>query len=60
MENCKVNKENMTDRKEGMPQDNLQVEGKGPPHATIEALKHWAQNKAKDADEDGALRLGIR
>mmetsp|Transcript_27272 Transcript_27272/g.34825 ORF Transcript_27272/g.34825 Transcript_27272/m.34825 type:complete len:82 (-) Transcript_27272:33-278(-) len=47
----------MADRKEDMPQDDLQVEDKGPPHATIEALKRWAQNKAKDANKDGAATL---
>eukprot|EP00957_Ditylum_brightwellii_P175763 13383744-Ditylum_brightwellii.AAC.1 len=45
----------MADRKEDIPQDNLQVEDKGPPHATIEILKRWDQNKAKDASEDGAV-----
>eukprot|EP00957_Ditylum_brightwellii_P079784 6067745-Ditylum_brightwellii.AAC.1 len=43
----------MADRKEDIPQDDIQVEDKGPPHATIEASKRWAQNKAKDANEDG-------
>eukprot|EP00957_Ditylum_brightwellii_P064278 4877832-Ditylum_brightwellii.AAC.1 len=47
----------MADRKEDIAQDDLQVEDEGPPHATIEALKCWAQNKAKDADEDGAATL---
>eukprot|EP00957_Ditylum_brightwellii_P192548 14660193-Ditylum_brightwellii.AAC.1 len=47
----------MAGRKEDIPQDDLQVEDKGPPYATTEALNHWAQNKAKDASEDGAATL---
>eukprot|EP00957_Ditylum_brightwellii_P200897 15314143-Ditylum_brightwellii.AAC.1 len=47
----------MADRKEDIPQDNLQVEDKGPSHATTDTLKHWAQNKAKDANKDSAATL---
>eukprot|EP00957_Ditylum_brightwellii_P012880 973167-Ditylum_brightwellii.AAC.1 len=47
----------MADRKEDIHQDNLQVKDEGLPHATIEALRHWTQNKAKDVNKDGAATL---